>query len=91
MTLYTVAFLVWLVMIHTTRYNEEAKRCSGDYLTGAEKAALPNDSNAYLLTEGKVVQCVIIGMWCANSFISVCFWTCEVAIRVSLRRKQKQQ
>ena len=42
-SIYTLAFIVWVVMMHTTRYNEEAKRCSGAYLTEEERASLSED------------------------------------------------
>ena len=67
--LYTCAFVVWLFVAHLIRFSKSGRTCSND-----EANQTGNDWQVgFALKQGKVVQSSIIGVWCANSVITVVF------------------
>ena len=63
---YTLCYLVWLIWIQVIRFRKSGRICSGAYLDDEEVRDM------YAIRQGKVILWLIIGVYIANVFITIC-------------------
>ena len=64
---YSIFWLGWLIWLHIVVYNHEGKVCSGQYLPDSDRIV----QSGYAIQQGRILQNIIIGIWCANGGIVV--------------------
>ena len=63
---YTLCYVVWLIWIQVVRFRKSGRICSGAYLDNKEV------TDMYAIKQGEVLLWLIIGVYIANCFITIC-------------------
>ena len=65
---YSLCFTGWFVYLHMQVFKHESYVCSGHYLSADE---LKEPTEKYAIKQGRIMQNILIGVWCANAGIAV--------------------